>query len=291
MRTLGEDLAAHLAGEVTTTCHCWRVKRRNGAVLGFTEHDGDLIFAGTTFLAASGFSASEADSAAGLSASADEVSGGFSSDAIREDDLAAGRYDGARVELFLVNWAAPDEHVLLNVREIGEVVRAGGQFRAELRSLAHRLDQPQGRLYNRRCDASLGDGKCRVAMEAWRGVGLVTGVQGGSTIRVSGLSGFAAGIFDRGTIGLPDGTLAQIDTHSHVSAGIAELALWLPLEVPLGVGAAVTVTAGCDKTFATCRTRFDNHLNFRGFPHVPGGDFAYSYADGERLHDGGPIFE
>ena len=110
-------------------------------------------------------------------------------------------------------------------------------------------------------------------------------------IRVSGLSGFAAGIFDRGTIGLPDGTLAQIDTHSHLSTGIAELALWLPLEVPPGVGAAVAVTAGCDKTFATCRTRFDNHLNFRGFPHVPGGDFAYSYADGERLHDGGPIFE
>jgi uncharacterized phage protein (TIGR02218 family) len=291
MRTLGDDLAAHLAGDATTTCHCWRVTRRNGLVLGFTEHDGDLTFAGTTFLAASGYSASEADSAAGLSASADEVSGGFSSDAIREDDLAAGRYDGARVELFLVNWAAPEQHVLLNVREIGEVVRAGGQFRAELRSLAHRLGQPQGRLYNRRCDASLGDGRCRVAMEVWRGVGLVTGVQGKSTIRLSGLSGFAAGIFDRGTLRLPDATPAEIDTHRHLPGGIAELALWLPLEVPLAVGAAVTVTAGCDKTFATCRARFDNHLNFRGFPHVPGSDFAYSYADGERLHDGGPIFE
>lgn len=291
MRTLEPDLAAHLAGETMTTCHCWRVTRRNGVVLGFTEHDGDLTFAGTTFLAASGFSASDADSATGLSASADEVSGGFSSDAIREDDLAAGRYDGARVELFLVNWAAPEQHVLLNVREIGEVVRAGGQFRAELRSLAHRLGQPQGRLYNRRCDASLGDGRCRVAMEVWRGVGLVTGVQGKSTIRLSGLSGFAAGIFDRGTLRLPDATMAEIDTHRHLAGDITELALWLPLEVPLAVGAAVIVTAGCDKTFATCRARFDNHLNFRGFPHVPGSDFAYSYADGERLHDGGPIFE
>ncbi len=291
MKTLPPDLVAHLAGEATTTCHCWRVTRRNGQVLGFTEHDSDLTFAGTTFLAASGFSASEADSAAGLSASADEVSGGFSSDAIREDDLAAGGFDGARVELFLVNWAAPEQHVLLNVREIGEVVRAGGQFRAELRSLAHRLGQPQGRLYNRRCDASLGDERCRVAMEAWRGVGLVTGVQGKSTVRLSGLSGFAAGIFDRGTLRLPDGTTAEIDTHHHLSGGIAELALWLPLEVSLAVGAAVTVAAGCDKTFVTCRTRFDNHLNFRGFPHVPGSDFAYSYADGERLHDGGPIFE
>jgi uncharacterized phage protein (TIGR02218 family) len=142
MKTVPADLAAHLAQEATTTCHAWRVTRRDGVILGFTEHDRDLTFDDTTFLAASGFSASEAEAATGLSVSADEVAGGFSNVAIREQDLATGRYDAARVELFLVNWAAPDQHLLLNVREIGEVSRAGGQFRAELRSLAHRLSQP-----------------------------------------------------------------------------------------------------------------------------------------------------
>ncbi len=173
MRTLSAGLASHLAREATTTCHAWRVARRDGTVLGFTEHDHDLTFDGTTFLAASGFSASEAESVTGLSAGADEVAGGFSNAAIREQDLATDRYDGARVELFLVNWAAPDQHMLLNVREIGEVSRTGGQFRAELRSLAHRLNQPQGRVYNRRCDASLGDTRCggRPGSVARRGSG------------------------------------------------------------------------------------------------------------------------
>ncbi|MGK6315237.1 DUF2163 domain-containing protein [Neorhizobium sp. DT-125] len=290
MKTMPAALAAHLKQEATTTCHCWRVTRRDGTVLGFTEHDRDLVFGGTTFLAAGGFSASEAEASAGLSAGADEVAGGFSSAAIRKDDLAAGWYDGARVELFLVNWAVPGEHMLLNVREIGEVSRAGGQFRAELRSLAHRLNQPQGRVYGRRCDAVLGDARCGVNLAAWRGHGAVVAVKDASRIVVSGLGGFEGGFFRQGALTFSGGATVDIETHERKPDGTAELTFWLPLEEPVAIGETFTVTAGCDKTFSTCKARFGNQLNFRGFPHVPGADFAYSYADGERLHDGGPIF-
>ncbi|MGG2476223.1 baseplate hub protein, partial [Rhizobium sp. BR5] len=55
------------------------------------------------------------------------------------------------------------------MREIGEVTRAGGAFRAELRSMAHRLGQPQGRVYGRRCDATLGDGRCGVDLARFTG--------------------------------------------------------------------------------------------------------------------------
>lgn len=291
MRTIPPALKAHLDGQATTTCHCWRVTRRDGVVIGFTDHDRDLGFGGTGFLAASGFAASESEQASGLGAEADEVAGGFSNAAIDEGDLAAGHYDGARVELFLVNWAAPDEHLLLNMREIGEVVRAGGQFRAELRSLAHRLNQPQGRLYNRRCDASLGDGRCRVDLAAWRGEGSVVEMVDRSRLLVSGLADFADGFFRQGRIVFSDGLVAEVDAHGRRNDGSTVLSLWLPLEEDIGAGRVFTVTAGCDKTFSTCRERFANQLNFRGFPHVPGSDFAYSYVDGERIHDGGPIFE
>lgn len=291
MRTIPPALKAHLDGQATTTCHCWRVTRRDGVVIGFTDHDRDLGFDGTNFLAASGFAASESEQASGLGAEADEVAGGFSNAAIDEGDLAAGRYDGARVELFLVNWAAPDEHMLLNVREIGEVVRAGGQFRAELRSLAHRLNQPQGRLYNRRCDASLGDGRCRMDLAAWRGEGSVVEMVDRSRLLVSGLAHFADGFFRQGRIVFSDDLVAEVDAHGRRNDGSVVFSLWLPLEEDVEPGRAFVVTAGCDKTFSTCRERFANQLNFRGFPHVPGSDVAYSYVDGERIHDGGPIFE
>jgi len=50
------------------------------------------------------------------------------------------------------------------------------------------------------------------------------------------------------------------------------------------------VTAGCDKRFDTCRNRFNNAVNFRGFPHIPGNDFVIRYAvEGEPGNDGGSL--
>lgn len=295
MREIEAGLAAHLKGDATTTCHAWRVTRRDGVVLGFTEHDGDLVIAGTDFLAASGFSASGTEEGAGLPAATSEVMGGFSSEAIRETDLQRGFYDGARVEVFLVNWAAPEQHLLLKVQEIGEVTRSEGEFRAELRSFAHRLSQPQGRLYGRRCDAALGDARCGVDLGqgAFRRQGIVAEVIDATRIVVSGLAAFADGLFRYGSLEFLGGPGAgdRLDIEAHSSAGAdVEVTLWLPLVRAPDVGDAVLMTAGCDRAFATCRTKFSNQQNFRGFPHMPGADFAYTYADGESIHDGGALF-
>jgi uncharacterized phage protein (TIGR02218 family) len=297
VKKIPDALAAHLSGDATTLCRCWRVTRRDGLVLGFTEHDRDLTFAGTVFRAASGFAGTEARAVNGLAAPGAEVTGGFSSAVISEQDLAAGRYDGARVEVFTVNWQAPEEqHLLMKVQEIGEVSRAGGAFAAELRSFAHRLSQEQGRIYGRRCDASLGDGRCRVDLSAAgrRATGLVTAVEGRDRVVVSGLGGFADGHFRLGTLrfdgGVNEGLTVEFDGNVAVSGGM-RLTLWLPLESAAAVGDEMTVTVGCDKGFSTCRDRFANAVNFRGFPHMPGSDFAYSYVKGESTHDGTALFE
>ena len=293
MKTLPASLADHLKADATTTCHCWRVTLKDGVVMGFTDHDETLSFGGTSYLAASGFSASDSDSETGLGASAGEVAGGFSSEAIAEDDLAAGRFDGARVELILVNWQAPDEHVLLSLREIGEVTRAGGAFRAELRSIAHRLGQPQGRSYGRRCDAALGDGRCGVDLTRFTGHGSVAALDASGKLRVSGLDAFAEGFFSRGKLRFLTASLAgkafDLDGHERRDGGVL-LSFWLTPDRMPSPGDRFSVTAGCDKSFATCKAKFGNHLNFRGFPHLPGADFAYSYASGGQSHDGGVLF-
>ncbi|WP_455272244.1 DUF2163 domain-containing protein [Rhizobium herbae] len=296
MRTLPSALAAHLAGDATTMCHCWRVTRRDGVVLGFTEHDHDLSFGGTDFWAASGFQATDSEAASALSVEAGEVAGGFSNAAISEADVIAGRYDGAKVEVFQVNWQAPDERILLRVQEIGDVVRAGGAFRAELRRLTHRLDQAQGRIYGRRCDAVLGDGRCGVDLSspAYRGSGTIAAVLGETQIRVSGLDAAAAGFYRYGVLRFADGANAghssDIEDHRKDGDDIT-LSLWLPPPLPFAVGDAFTVTVGCDKSFGTCGEKFANRLNFQGFPHMPGTDFALGYADGDAVHDGRALYE
>lgn len=297
MRRLPEALAAHLATAETTLCRAWRVTCRDGFRLGLTEHDQVLVFAGTRFEPGTGFAATEASSASGLAAPGAEVRGGFSSEAITEADLAAGRYDGARVECFLVNWqAAEDQHALVTVQEIGEVSRAGPGFSAELRSFAHRLQQPEGRIYNRRCDADLGDARCRVDMGVAnrRVSGVVAGVLAADRLTVSGLPDLAEGHFRLGHLSFDGGLLAgrrlAIEESSAVVGGLVTLRLWLPLEARPAAGDAVTLTVGCDKSFAACRDKFLNPLNFRGFPQMPGSDFAYSYVSGDSTHDGGVLY-
>lgn len=293
MKTMPVALADHLEGDATTTCHCWRVTRKDGVVMGFTDHDETLSFGGIPYLAASGFSASDSDGETGLGAGAGEVAGGFSSEAIAEEDLAAGRFDGATVELFLVNWQTPDEHVLLSLREIGEVTRAGGAFRAELRSMAHRLGQPQGRSYGRRCDAALGDRRCGVDLRWFTGHGSVAVVDASGKLLTSGLDAFAEGFFSRGKLKFLTGGLTgrafDLDGHERLDGGTF-LSFWLAPDRMPSPGDSFLVAAGCDKGFATCKAKFGNHLNFRGVPHLPGADFAYSYASGGESHDGGVLF-
>ena len=294
MRDIPAALASHLEQTSTTICHAWRLTRTDGLVLGFTEHDHDLEFSGTVFSAATGFRASEVETGLGLEADAANVAGAFSDAAISADDLALGRYDGARVETFLVNWQSPGDHVLLSTRELGEVRTAGQAFTVELRSLAARLDQPHGRLYGRRCDADLGDTRCGKDISAapFTLSGAITAVSDEMTLIVSGLDGRPAGWFDQGRIRFLTGQLAGLsaDISSHtIEPGGARLALWSPLARPPAPGDQLSVTAGCDKAFETCSAKFGNGFNFQGFPYLPGSDFAYGYADADTVHDGRPI--
>jgi uncharacterized phage protein (TIGR02218 family) len=42
----------------------------------------------------------------------------------------------------------------------------------------------------------------------------------------------------------------------------------------VAVGDTLRVTAGCDRRFASCKAKFANAVNFRGFPHIPGSDYV-----------------
>lgn len=294
MREIPAGLQAHLDGEATTLCNAWRVTRRDGVVMGFTDHDRDLSFGGLAYLAASGFEASETEDGNGLSAEGGDVSGGFSADAIRAEDLSAGRYDGAKVEVFTVNWQDPSQRLLLRTAELGEVRREGGLFRVELRRLTHRLDQMRGRIYARQCDAVFGDARCGMSLVAYRAIATVTAVRDDMHVEVSGLSGFAERFFRYGvlsfTSGAAKGLSADVEDHRRLE-GADELTLWLPMAAEIAVGDTLEVTAGCDKRFSTCKAKFGNGLNFQGFPHIPGSDFSYGYADGETVHDGSPLYD
>lgn len=289
------DFAAHLALDVTTLCHGWRLTRRDGTVLGFTDHDLALAFGGTSFKPETGFTSSEARASLGLSVDTVDVEGALSSLDIREEDISAGLYDGATVETFLVNWRAPEQHDLLRTATLGKITCGDGRFVAELESLAHKLDQPSGRFIRRKCDAELGDGRCRFPLNTaagFGGTGTIVAATAPGTFRVAGLDGFAAGWLSHGVLAWTGGSLsgrtARVRDH-RVSAFGVELVLEDDGGTAPAAGDAFSVKAGCDKSFAACKAKFANPLNFRGFPHLPGNDAAYAYASKDQVFDGGAL--
>ena len=283
MKTLPPPLQAHLDSGATTLAWCWRLTRADGTKFGFTDHDRDLSFDGTTFEAATGFTATEIKDSLGLSVDNLEVSSALKSDRLNEDDLAAGLYDDAAVEIWRVNWVDATQRVLMRSGSLGEVRRAGAAFTAEVRGLAHYLQQPKGRLFQAGCDADLGDARCGIDLDnpAFRGTGTVLTAPSTRLLTASGLGTFASGWFTRGLITFTSGANAgrRQEVKRHTLAGAeATIELWQPMAFAIAPSDTFTVTAGCDKQFGTCKTKFANAVNFRGFPHMPGNDYVLAVA-------------
>ena len=272
-----EGLYAHLASGLTTVARCWKVERRDGVVLGFTDHDRDLSFDGLTFKAETGLTAAALQQTTGLAVDNTEATGGLSSEAIREADITAGRYDDAEVVAWLVNWADTDERVIRFRGTLGEISRDGTVFRAELRGLSEKLNHPMGRAYQSDCSAVLGDARCRVDLSApgyfWEGP-VETVLD--KTFSWASLDGFDDRWFERGRMRVVTGAAAGLTSvikNDRLTNDGRSIEIWQELRAAVGPGDVIRLEAGCDKSLATCRLKFANVLNFQGFPSIPGEDW------------------
>ncbi|HEX3674040.1 MAG TPA: DUF2163 domain-containing protein [Rhizomicrobium sp.] len=292
MKTLPTGMQAHLDGGATTLCWCWTLLRGDGVVQGFTDHDTNVIFAGVTYMAVAGFTASEIDSTLGLAVDNLSVLGALSSDTLNEADLAAGLYDNAAISIWRVNWASPAQRVLMRQGNLGEVKRGATAFTAEVRGLAAALNQATGRVFGFSCDADLGDGRCTIDLTnaAFHGTGAVAVAFDARRFTVSGLGAFADGWFGSGKLAWTSGANAgrAMDVKRHgVSGTNVTVELWQAMSEAVAASDAFAITAGCDKQFATCKAKFANAANFRGYPYMIGNDAVIAYPSQRVSLDGG----
>lgn len=277
----------------TTRARAWALERADGVIMGFTDHDRDLAFGGVDFRADTGMTARALVQATGLSVDNTEAVGALSAAGLTEADIMAGRYDGARLTIWEVDWAAPDNHRMLFRGALGEITRTGGAFRAELRGLSEALSKGGGRVFGAVCPAVLGDGECGVdlsvpgfSVEAR----LLALEEGGAVLDVPLLEDFGLGWFAQGRVVFVDGPaagMAGFVRREERSGNLRRLILWAAFGVAPQPGDRLRLEAGCDKRFETCRLKFSNQANFRGFPHVPGDDWLLAVPKGDGRDDGG----
>lgn len=276
----------------TTIALCWRIIRDDGETFGFTDHDRPLTLLGLTFEPSTALAASEMSNALGLSPDELEGTGALSSDGITESDIHKGLWDHARVEIYDVDWSDVSSYYLLGIFNLAEIERGPLAFRSELRSRTAALDRPKGRSYLNACDARFGDTRCGLDLTSatFKASGAVTG---GSSTRVlaAGLTGYSEGHFNRGILTWTGGDNAGVQSEvraCNTANPAAVVSLWKAPPKAVSAGDTFDITAGCDKSYRTCRDRFGNQLNFRGCPHIPGEDWVVDYArTGDPSQDGG----
>lgn len=259
--------------ELSTFAFCWRIERRDGVAIGMTSHDRDLTVAGFRYRAAPGLRPASVKSGIAIDAGDVEVAGALTADAFSAADLSAGRWDGAAVELRLTQWETPGEPwLLLAAGALGAVTRRDGAFEAELDGAARALRAPVAPSTSSGCRASLGDRDCRVDMAGRRRRVTVSAVDGD----VASVAGLAPNDFAFGSLRWLDGLNAGLTQAVTANDG-SSVMLADPPAFAIESPTAALLTQGCDRSMATCSSRFGNAVNFRGEPYLPGTDLLTRY--------------
>lgn len=188
------------------------------------------------------------------------------------------------------------DRVTMKKGNLGEVRRGKTMFQTEVRGISNQLQQVKGRTYQYACDALLGDSRCKKSLtgSTYTGTSAVASTNGYSSLTTSGLGSYANGWFSRGkltfTSGNNDGIVREVKTHFNTD-GVVTISLWEPTPFEIAASDTFSITAGCDKLFKTCKSKFSNGDNFRGFPHTPGSNTVIQYAStGDPNFDGGGNF-
>jgi uncharacterized phage protein (TIGR02218 family) len=199
MRTASSNMAAHLAGEVTSLAVCWKLTLVGGTVMGFTDHTSDLTVSSQLYKAATGFSPTSVETKDKFSVDNLDVAGILDAAAITEADIMAGKYDFAEIEIFMVNVTDLSQGIITHRRGwLGEVTLKNGQFIAEVRGLAQKLSQNIVELYSPTCRAIFGDARCKASLASYTVGGSVNTVSS-RQVFISNSMTQAAGYFSGGS--------------------------------------------------------------------------------------------
>lgn len=128
----------------------------------------------------------------------------------------------------------------------------------------------------------------KLSSPLYSAAGMVASTTGDRAFVSTTLSAFASDTFTLGvvtsTTGANTGRKAEV---AAFAGGIVTLFKAPVRQIYPGDG--FVATAGCDKQFPTCRTKFAKWLKFRGSPHMPGQKAVLRYPNSGEANDGAPL--
>lgn len=297
MRTLTAQETIALAKQPLTLAVCWKVTDTFGNETFHTTHDREIVINKDgiegTYVPTKPLTVTEFSSGSDGGATTSEVTIPLDDLDLTRGLVRAGVLKQVRYLLFVTDWESPSNvGVIIKAGTVGNVrLVSENVIQVETRGLKQFLNQPLLESVSRTCRADLGDHRCLVDLVGLTDNGTVTTVGSRRQFLASGISAavdyFSGGVVEWQT-GDNTGFSVEVRTYTTPTGVI----LFEPTPFDINVGDTFTITPGCDKTLATCRTRFNNVLNFQGEPFAPDATALIneeSFGEGNATGSGGGV--
>lgn len=270
MRNISSDLkTAFKSGKIASLI---KITTKLGAIHGYTDHDVQLTVGGQLYMPAPGLSKIKQHQTVKADVSNQTLQAGWVD--APASDLIAGVFDEAQVEVAWCSWADVTlGKVVTFTGLLGQITWDADGFHTDIYSLTNQLARQINLNYLPTCrhrlygTAATGlAGFCGISQTAFTSTGTITGVIASKwsfSISVVQPDGYYTGSSITFTSGNNAGLTFEVKNHSANT-----IDLYLPTAFLVNSGDAFSITAGCDKTMATCKARFNNVNNFGGFPHI-----------------------
>ena len=278
MKSVSAGLQAVIdAGEVKWA-FIWKLKRRNGVIYAYTEHDrpldvdlgdGDGL---VSYQPGTISTPSEPDQSIGVkvdSADLEGATGLISGFGINKDDIVAGRFDGAEITTAHCHWPEPGlGGMIASVHYAGDAVDNENTFSISSRSLISRFDARPTIKIQPECRHEFGSTACGYDLSGQIHAGAITAITDARRYVSDVVQ--AAGYFDYGVVEFTTGRNAGLKYDVNSSDDLGAIEMSGPPKLPISVGDQLILTRGCKKDKPAC-VAYANFINFGGFPDVPGG--------------------
>lgn len=255
-------------------CHGLRIECTNGLVVRLTDYPRDLTMSGQAYQSDNGYQFTGSQSGTSMSPGVMDLEGIATITGIGRDQIASGVFDSARLYVFATSYKAPvEDQEPIGAAILGRTTLEDNNYRIEMMSLIDALNQSVGRSYAPSCDKVFGGqtyAGCKVNLAAVTVTGALTSVTSGTVFRDADRIE-AADRFGQGTIHFTTGDnvgLKPLEIKEYGADGTIET--YEPAYYAVQVGDEYEMVPGCRKRWMEdCKTKWNNVLNFGGFPRVP----------------------
>lgn len=278
MKSLSNDYKNSIIGkQVLTLATCFKIELEDGRIFGFTTHSRDIEFIEDNIIyKSSSFTPTASSKSSQMNVDNMDCQLLIDNIDIKKEDIEKGLWDNASVYIFRINWMIkPYSYVNIDKvvnGNIGEVEKHKSAFKTEFRSMTQYLQNNIIDDTKSTCNAFFGDNRCKINKDDYTSTGQITNIISDTEIITSGLQK-ETDYFNYGIIEFTSGNAKGIKIEIKQNIGPTnKIEFQLPLNYVLSIGDNFKIISGCNKNKYTCKNKFNNLLNFRGFSFIPGMD-------------------